>query len=299
MRRATCSNDAIRLKTKFLSTLSLRRATKHGVCRGGIRIFLSTLSLRRATGTALHSNLFQMDFYPRSPCGERLNYKKIDVKTCDTFLSTLSLRRATTAFLLLSWGLPISIHALLAESDPNLLIELKKQRYFYPRSPCGERQCQQSRGSCIRTISIHALLAESDSVPGFCRSRLLISIHALLAESDTEWSTLPEDNKKFLSTLSLRRATIFNTLQIIVDGYFYPRSPCGERRYTTTPEYDPYDNFYPRSPCGERPLGGVKIGSNITVFLSTLSLRRATSADFVEIDDFKISIHALLAESDN
>ena len=33
----------------------------------------------------------------------------------------------------------ISIHALLAESDRGLLIPRMDRRYFYPRSPCGER----------------------------------------------------------------------------------------------------------------------------------------------------------------
>ena len=35
-------------------------------------IFLSTLSLRRATTSKLHKILADWDFYPRSPCGERL-----------------------------------------------------------------------------------------------------------------------------------------------------------------------------------------------------------------------------------
>ncbi len=79
----------------FLSTLSLRRATKswnrYTLCKS----FLSTLSLRRATGLTVQSGA-EMYFYPRSPCGERLHH-----------------------------GIPyqvhlyhISIHALLAESDP-------------------------------------------------------------------------------------------------------------------------------------------------------------------------------------
>ena len=58
---------------KFLSTLSLRRATKFcNVLHGCVTIFLSTLSLRRAT---LHASMYNIDiknFYPRSPCGERL-----------------------------------------------------------------------------------------------------------------------------------------------------------------------------------------------------------------------------------
>ena len=36
-------------------------------------------------------------------------------------------------------GFLISIHALLAESDLVLLVLLPARRYFYPRSPCGER----------------------------------------------------------------------------------------------------------------------------------------------------------------
>ncbi len=79
----------------FLSTLSLRRATRpqppktrvlkisihallaesdHGVERIGrsTAIFLSTLSLRRATKKGVRSNVICQDFYPRSPCGERL-----------------------------------------------------------------------------------------------------------------------------------------------------------------------------------------------------------------------------------
>ena len=102
----------------------------------------------------------------------------------------------------------------------------------------------------------------------------VISIHALLAESD--------------------RTAIPN-----FGGYvrnFYPRSPCGERR---APRYTPAAgrNFYPRSPCGERlpMLSTVVI---LILFLSTLSLRRATHYDNYNLHCVEISIHALLAESD-
>ena len=102
----------------------------------------------------------------------------------------------------------------------------------------------------------------------------LISIHALLAESDTWVFPTPTRTKKFLSTLSLRRATFFQTLLTFTHNYFYPRSPCGERpgsnRFRCCTRY-----FYPRSPCGERPVAR-------------------------QWDDQNgyISIHALLAESD-
>ena len=58
-------------------------------------------------------------------------------------------------------------------------------------------------------ISIHALLAESDHSRHFAGvSTYCISIHALLAESDAGGFSCYLDN---------------------ID--FYPRSPCGERRY--------------------------------------------------------------------
>ena len=66
---------------------------------------------------------------------------------------------------------------------------------------------EQSASYNAYLISIHALLAESD---GQCKKDkyiILISIHALLAESDYETSVLLKCQVKFLSTLSLRRAT--------------------------------------------------------------------------------------------
>ena len=101
----------------------------------------------------------------------------------------------------------------------------------------------------------------------------MISIHALLAESDKQRN----------------RAKIAN-------HHFYPRSPCGERRTGIGP-WPSRSNFYPRSPCGERR--DIDLTDfNKAVFLSTLSLRRATDKDQVVKCLAHISIHALLAESD-
>ena len=190
-------------------------------------------------------------FYPRSPCGERRTPNLYTTKCTD-----------------------ISIHALLAESDgasfvmslfyinfyPRSPCGERRPRCagiwfaacnFYPRSPCGERPITPVTGlfwqkflstlslrratlkSSISTksalflstlslrrattgkvvkysgwlISIHALLAESDSIAKATSCTIPISIHALLAESD-RWYII----KSYI---------IF---------YFYPRSPCGERR---------------------------------------------------------------------
>ena len=80
---------------------------------------------------------------------------------------------------------------------------------FYPRSPCGERPHVGRRKLKKIQISIHALLAESDLAVFFLDLvALAISIHALLAESDDGGSVAVKVTGKFLSTLSLRRATI-------------------------------------------------------------------------------------------
>ena len=150
----------------------------------------------------------------------------------------------------------ISIHALLAESDLFLRSGLMMRLYFYPRSPCGERPHIRSTSPGRPCISIHALLAESDHIrstspghPDISIHALLaesdiwpyqryfpadISIHALLAESDRYAGVIDHDKPRFLSTLSLRRATIAHLNYDVVAPDFYPRSPCGERRTDTT-----------------------------------------------------------------
>ena len=203
----------------------------------------------------MHSrwNQAQRHFYPRSPCGERRicfsgtphspaisihallaesdpGLACFCVPRC-VFLSTLSLRRATCSQVKILRFTVISIHALLAESDAVSLMVLEVPL----------------------VISIHALLAESDLVFD-CAIRVFahISIHALLAESDGYGTFQKCVSLLFLSTLSLRRATVPLCDQAPCKADFYPRSPCGERRQPPTNE------------------------QVAVVFLSTLSLRRAT-----------------------
>ena len=103
-------------RAEFLSTLSLRRATYKQrpifLCQAiSIHALLaeSDISARRAARESI-------DFYPRSPCGERLSKRLIELLKL-RFLSTLSLRRATGSDSGISCSTAISIHALLAESD--------------------------------------------------------------------------------------------------------------------------------------------------------------------------------------
>ena len=146
------------------------------------------------------------------------------------FLSTLSLRRATDCTSQQGKVCKISIHALLAESDMQDAGSVPQEGYFYPRSPCGERPAFLVFCARVLVISIHALLAESDRDMVASTGSTQISIHALLAESDMPTITgimysdnfYPRspcgerpyaaaaklDRFQFLSTLSLRRATL-------------------------------------------------------------------------------------------
>ena len=96
LRRATQSKCLVHGLHLFLSTLSLRRATISGATGLIFRAFLSTLSLRRATTLAACIVPSSLNFYPRSPCGERPNLLRMRCWPM-IFLSTLSLRRATTS----------------------------------------------------------------------------------------------------------------------------------------------------------------------------------------------------------
>ena len=129
-------------KHKFLSTLSLRRATRQSCTRPRRPLFLSTLSLRRATlprqlhsqsgGISIHALLAESDgnsnmlrkvllhFYPRSPCGERPWQSRCPEPKALYFYprSPCGERPQNRSILIPRW--PISIHALLAESDKNI-----------------------------------------------------------------------------------------------------------------------------------------------------------------------------------
>ena len=146
-------------------------------------IFLSTLSLRRATYLATWQSYHVRDFYPRSPCGERPAGWRAAISE-RIFLSTLSLRRAT-------FSRPLIHHQSAFLSTLSL------------RRATGPKLCQFFGA----LISIHALLAESDQPNLWEHYQDRISIHALLAESDNPKNEKAKTSRKFLSTLSLRRAT--------------------------------------------------------------------------------------------
>ena len=128
--------------------------------------------------------------------------------------------------------------------------------------------------------------------------RTLISIHALLAESDSKSDKATAFPLSFLSTLSLRRATNEIPYQGQIDQFLSTLSLRRATRADSLAHAPPKisihallaesdrrhrsDNgspvhFYPRSPCGERR-GVLSSCFAKIIFLSTLSLRRATIA---------------------
>ena len=146
-----------------------------------------------------------------------------------------------------------SIHALLAESDLIKGNADLQSGYFYPRSPCGERLVHIAQ----------------DPSPG------RISIHALLAESDPCWRNGKSTKPPFLSTLSLRRATVKSFMR---NGFFLIsiHALLAESDDVACGYWHKLHHFYPRSPCGERRAGRGHVAGR-----------------------HQISIHALLAESDS
>ena len=148
-------------------------------------LFLSTLSLRRATARTVPMPAVQRNFYPRSPCGERLYHLGFYQGRVE-FLSTLSLRRATADCRPESQRHGrISIHALLAESDHTVLSVRARTRKFLSTLSLRRATQAQSLKIAPLSISIHALLAESDFNLHVVNAAVIaISIHALLAESD-------------------------------------------------------------------------------------------------------------------
>ena len=168
------------------------------------------------------------------------------------FQSTLSLRRATWVRGFRCWfRILISIHALLAESDARLNHRIGIHRDFNPRSPCGER-------------------------PGFAISCIFGSV--------------------FQSTLSLRRATLHKQHR---RGWLEFQSTLSLRRATRRgPSMQRSSSLFQSTLSLRRATTITSSGSSSWIFQSTLSLRRATPGDRRGGGRRCISIHALLAESD-
>ena len=191
-------------------------------------------------------------FYPRSPCGERQLLSDSQEER-EVFLSTLSLRRATLTIMLYETSSLIFLSTLsLRRATVAPVLAVGRARYFYPRSPCGERHLRSRRFlNMLSFLSTLSLRRATNCCP-YLSSFTRISIHALLAESDGRLPINDSIALQFLSTLSLRRATQFivNVFQLLLISI--------------------------HALLAESDLGNVAVGLRTLRFLSTLSLRRAT-----------------------
>ena len=221
------------------------------IFRAKFVIFLSTLSLRRATSAPAIKSCWSSYFYPRSPCGERLRVSVGDAHVCVISIHALL---AESDQLLLDRGLTrddisihallaesdttfsgtvhrkeISIHALLAESDSNnssnelvctvFLSTLSLRRatpilwltgtgsiHFYPRSPCGERPVVGLQQHRRRYFYPRSPCGERHIDPNEISGNLaFLSTLSLRRATVVAYFLVPQ--VIFLSTLSLRRAT--------------------------------------------------------------------------------------------
>ena len=194
------------------------------------------------------------------------------------------------------------------------------QHNFYPRSPYGERHNGHEQAPYRVVISIHALLTESDSTTGILCFDPLISIHALLTESDGgfgvgNWPRVmisihalltESDNlfrfqrvkfKLFLSTLSLRRATVLALCSCGGAFDFYPRSPYGERRANSqTAQQEQRISIHALLTESDKNSLSDVIDRSISIHAL---LTESDASNQRERQEQRISIHALLTESDS
>ncbi len=123
----------------------------------------------------------------------------------------------------------ISIHAPLTGSDLESARQVRANGHFNPRSPYGERQLPRHCSICGSTFQSTLPLRGATIYRGLRRGAFGISIHAPLTGSDAK---------------RIRRKTILTN--------FNPRSPYGERLYSSSKCSAKSTNFNPRSPYGER-----------------------------------------------
>ena len=169
----------------------------------------------------------------------------------------------------------ISIHALLAESDHAPSHSLYLRNNFYPRSPCGERQvsnqCKIDQKNFYPRSPCGERLRQRRIELGKFRFLSTLSLRRA-TNADTKNTSF---HKLFLSTLSLRRATSWYACSMAHTANFYPRSPCGERRLSFCFSHA-YCSISIHALLAESDKGEFEMTKEFMVFLSTLSLRRAT-----------------------
>ena len=194
-------------------------------------------------------------------------------------------------------GQRISIHALREEGDRCLRRCCSCRSNFYPRPLRGGRRTP------LATVT-----TGGDFYPHPPRGGRL-QCHSSYVVTDP-----------FLSTPSVRRATLFGLLSSREFDYFYPRPPRGGRPrkpctmpmfrsisiHTLREEGDQVTGFqffffirFLSTPSVRRATRNVIRRATAMLFLSTPSVRRATDDALFDAPCFPISIHALHEEGDS
>ena len=146
----------------------------------------------------------------------------------------------------------ISIHAPREGSDRRQGVRRRLGSYFYPRSPRGERRPGGSYPGLQSSISIHAPREGSDEAAQSATNAAAISIHAPREGSD-------------IIALRLRKINTVISIHAPREGSDQRGAAAGKR----------HGYFYPRSPRGERRCS-IRSRRSTAPFLSTLPARGAT-----------------------
>ena len=218
--------------------------------------------------------LGQLNFNPRSPCGERHNIFYADNQAAE-FQSTLPVWGATTTAVAPPTVSSISIHAPRVGSDCQAIVSLLRRSDFNPRSPCGERPRLAPQSSPAPKIFQSTLpVWGATGLIDANVSSLKISIHAPRVGSDPFTVEVCAISRIFQSTLPVWGATRYSrgnqfwaifqsTLPVWgATSSSCLTSPAEETFQSTLPVWGatrfssillPYSSdFNPRSPCGER-----------------------------------------------
>ena len=170
---------------------------------------------------------------------------------------------------------------------------------FYPRSPCGERPLM-TVVSCLRPmISIHALLAESDRVrrsASHCQSHFYPRSPCGERPFAPDWAEIA---RRISIHALLAESDDFQVHRAALVIVFL--STLSLRRATGTSRIHALflAHFYPRSPCGERPAKTTCRRQKQDISIHAL-LAESDNVNLMFAKSlFSISIHALLAESDD
>ena len=242
----------------FQPTLPARGATVLDNADGiGYELFQPTLPARGATRATERRTRLGQYFNPRSPHGER--HRRLPAFRRSGTISTHAPRTGSDPP-----GKPmrpargISTHAPRTGSDAPASWSVRRNSYFNPRSPHGERRQRNPWPPVLRRYfnprsphgERHRLSVRH------CRSQELISTHAPRTGSDgnrtvdfsgltefqptlpargaTAIGMMPGTAVRFQPTLPARGATRSTRTTCCLSRNFNPRSPHGERRHDGT-----------------------------------------------------------------